>query len=200
MVDNKEKTEEELEKKEKPKPFWQTLPPVVLIAGMVVLFLMFKSMSMDEEGGNTYFIMILGAIAVIYFLSKGGDNTESKVTPKEADILVENECERKLRWGQFKPMSKCQVGPVSDIMHRDARGCYYNVAVKVTNPYYPAEYYTAKVMASGDEKKYVTLIESIGPLTGRKIQQEVDISHIPQWIQRPKKYPFLETLWSKREK
>ena len=195
MVETKEETIKSLDEKEKAKPFWQSLPPIVIIIGAVVAFLAFKSMFMDKTGGQQQFFLILLVIGFIYLISQTKTTTPIPVSPKEAEILVERECTRKKIWNQVPLMSKFVVGPVSDMLHRDARGLYYNVAVKLINPFHKTDYFIGKVMASGKERAFTTLIKSIGPITGRKIEQETDVTKVPDWVKRPKQYPILDRLW-----
>jgi hypothetical protein len=155
-------------------------------------------MKLDTEGKGNYLYFVIGAIVIFYLLNKQTEIKQKYVNPKEAELLAERECERKLRWGQWPPMSKCFIGPVIDMMHRDARGIYYNISVKVTNPFwsYP-KYFVAKVMATGDERAFCTIIEGISPLHGRNIQQEKDITKPPIWLKKAQRYPTLEKLWMK---
>ena len=196
ILDDKKEAERLLDSKEKEKPFWEKLPPIVLIGGAIVLILIFQSMQNTGNGTN-YFIWIAVGIAIMFLLSKKMEPDLRPVSPKEAEILAERECERKKRWGQdgWSIMDKIDIGPVIDMMHRQSRGYYYNIAVKRTSSFGRIEYYVAKVMSTGLEREFTTLVRSIGPMTGRKVQQEKDILHIPDWIKRSNRYPSLDKIW-----
>lgn len=192
MVESKKEVEKELEGEPKQKPFWETVHPLVLVVGGFLLFLGWRSI--QASGDNNWLIFVLIAVAVMYLMSKQ-KKEEKIINPRQSELLVERECERKLRWGQWPANSEYHVGPVSDLKHSDARGVYYNVAVKVIIPFEKTEYYIAKVMASGVEMGFVTLIKSISPLTGRQIQHERDITKMPGWLKMADKHPILEKLW-----
>lgn len=194
-IEDKQKAEAEMEEKGKQKPFWETLPPIVLIGGVLLIILALRSMTLQPEQSNTQLIWIIGIVVALLLLARTMSPAERMVTPKEAELLTEREMERKLRWGQFPMMSNYMVGPVSDLMHRDARGLYYNVQVKITNPFRKTEYFIGKVMATGPERTFTTIIESIGPMLGRKIHQERDVTRVPDYVKRAEKYPMLEKIW-----
>lgn len=191
----KEETEKKIEEKEEAPPIWKKMPPGVVIGVGILIFLLIRGMEIG--GTNKNFIYILIGLGILYILSQKKTPREKMITPREAELLTERELERKSRpeWSQFSLMSKYRVGPVLDMMHRDARGRYYNVAVEIIDPYTKPKYYTAKVMADGPERGFTTLIESIGPLDGRKIHQEKDWASMPDWLRKGEKYPFLQKLW-----
>jgi len=56
---------------------------------------------------------------------------------------------------------------------------------------------TAKVMAAGDERGFVTFIEPITQFTGRDFNQEKDIVKVPEWAKAAKRFPALEKFWFK---
>lgn len=181
--EEKREIEEKAEKEKKVLPWWKNLSPMVLGVAGIAGFLVLKSMVTDVENKNTYLFYMAGLIFVIYLLSQTAKAREDvMVTPREAELLVERECERKRRWGQFGPMAKYEIGPVSNLMHRDAKGIYYDVAVVVTSPYDRPRDYVATVMAKGVERGFVTLTEGIGSMTGREKPQEKTL--IPDWAKR----------------
>lgn len=191
--EEKKKVEEKTEEKKKEIAWWKRLSPITIIGGAIVVFLLTRSMEADVANKNSYLLYIGAVIAVLYLLAQvPKTKEEDMINPKEAELLVERECERKNRWGQFGPMIKYEIGPVSGIQHRDGKGIYYDVAVAILSPYDRPKYYAATVMAKGIEKGFVYLNESIGPLTGREIVQEKTI--IPEWMTRTRDYPLLEKL------
>ena len=201
MADEKEKREleQKAEEKKKELPWWQNLSPLTIgIAGLGG-FLIIRSIMVDVENKNTYMFYLIGLATILYLLSRTTKAKEEvMITPKEAELLAERECERKRRWEQFGPMTKYKIGPVSNLMHRDAMGMYYDVAVEVTSPYDRPVYYTAKVMAKGIERGFTTLIESIGPMSGREKDQEKTI--IPEWAQRVGVSTVLEKMMFGKER
>ena len=66
MVDDKEKTKEEMEGKKQDVPFWQNLPPIVLIGAAVLLFFAFRSMTLDSESGGSYFFIVIIVIIILF--------------------------------------------------------------------------------------------------------------------------------------
>ena len=164
-----------------------------MLGGAFLIFLAVRSIFM--EGGIQNFWLIVIVLVLIVMLSKTMKKEETIVNPKEAELLVERELERKSRWKQFPLNSTYDVGPVSDLKHTDARGLYYNVAVKVNPPFDVPKHYVGKVMADGKERTFTTLIESIGPMNGRSIPQERDITKIPDYVKRAEKYDVLSKLW-----
>lgn len=198
MADTKEETSKELEeKKEVAKPFYATMPTWMLILGGVLVFFALQKLTTAKEGSsNTLYIAII-VIVVLYFLSKRDKEVEKLVSPKEAELLAERECERKIRWNQWPLMTKYAIGPVSDLIHKDGRGLHYKVGVAVSNPYWAQDkFYIAKVMASGLERGFTTLILGIGEMTGRDIQDIKDITKPPAWLRRADRYSMLEKLWT----
>lgn len=190
--EDKEEIRKMIEDKDKNKqqtPFWQNIPPVVLIIAGFMMFLALKSM-MATEKNNQYFIMIV-AIVVILFLLGQQKKSETVMFPDEAEANVLREVDRKLRWGQVDYMSSFEVGPINPLQHTDGRGIFYAIAVKKINPYKNPVYYIAKVMADGKERGIVTFEESIGPLNGRDVKDVHDITKIPSWIKLSDKYPSL---------
>lgn len=197
IEEEKEEVSESLKEKKKEKPYWQTIHPGILVGGIFILILLINSMMM--EGGGSYIIWIIGAVVLFFILSKKAVEEEKMVTPKEAYMLTERDCELRKRWGMFPLMAKYHISPFSDMMHRDARGIYYNWGVEIKSPWRweRPQYGTAKIMASGNERTFVTLINSIGKFTGREIQQERDVAKRPQWMRDLGKYGILEKIWIK---
>lgn len=191
-MDEKEKRELEkkVEEKEKEIPWYQRLNPIVLGIAVVLGIILFQRAKEDSSS----YIWIAALIAILYFMSKAPKAMEeSIITPKEAELLVERECERKKRWGQFGGcMAKYYIGPVSELQHKDGRGLYYDVGVMKMLPDDIPEYYVAKVYARGLEKGFVTLSESIGSMTGREKVPERTI--IPEWLHTTKQFSILEKL------
>lgn len=176
MVDDKAKAKEKVEedvkdKQEDKKPFWEKVPPIYLIVGAVLFFIALNSM-MKSENKNTYIVMIVVIFVVLYMLSKSHHPTREVVSPKEAELLVEREIERKKAWGQFPLMMKYTVGPVINPMHKDGMGMYYDVAVKTKIPNELPKYYVAKVMMAGTERGYTTMQETSFPIRGDEKAQE----------------------------
>jgi len=193
MTETKKETEEALEKKKKEEPWFKKTSPIVIVIGGVILFLLFKNILNNPEGGNSNFFLILLVLGVVYMLSRTKKEPETPLLPKEAELLVEREMERKVRWNQFPTMTIYKVGPAIDLLHRDARGRYYNVGVE-TKSFGRRKYYIAKVMATGPEKKYVTIQEHRGRFDGTT-RQEHDVSLLPPWIRTADKHPILKELW-----
>lgn len=196
MPETKEETLKQLEQKKEEKPFLAGIPPIFLIVGGILIFLALRSITIDSEKGTNYLFLVIIVVVILYLLSRQNVKETLLVTPKEAELLAERECERKLRWGQWPLMSEYKIGPVSDLAHKDSRGLHYEVGVTVTNPSWGRPiYYIARVQAQGPERAFTTLIESISPMTGRDIQQIKDITKPPEWLKRTGRYPILEKLW-----
>lgn len=195
VMDEQEKRDVEklTEEKKKPLPWWQRLSPIILGVAGILAFVFISNIMYDIENRNMYIFWLVALIVVLYILGQAPKTKDEEIiTPKEAELLTERECERKRRWGQFEPMSTYRIGPTSDLQHRDARGIFYNVAVEVVNPYDKPKYYLAKVYARGLERGFVTLQESIGPMKGREFEQEKSV--IPEWLTRSREYPLLEKM------
>src|SRR3990167_742372 len=187
MADEKEKEKEreEIEKirkdKERQRPWWQEINPAVLAGLVLVGLFMFKGILEDTVNKNNVMFWVIAIVVVIYLLSKApAAKDESIVSPREAELLVIRECERKKRWGQFRRMAKFDIGPVGPLQRKDGGGMYYDIPVEVTDPYDPPRYFVAVVMARGLEKTFTTFIESIGPISGREKVSERTV--IPQWM------------------
>ena len=179
----KREAEEKVEEKKRDIPWWQRLNPMVLGGAAIVGFLILRSVITDSENKSNYMFWLIALLVVIYLLSQSPKAREEEmITPREAELLVERECERKKRWNQFGTMSKYVIGPVTSLKHRDGGGTYYNVSVEVVNPYDRTKYYNAMVMAKGIERGFVTIQESIGALTGRETVHEKTI--IPEFAKR----------------
>jgi|SRR3989344_8337057 len=198
MADEQEKRE--LEKKteelKKEKPWWQNLSPVVLGGGLILALIILNRMLSDPTNKNKLLFWVIGLVILAYILSQSPKSKEEViVTPREAELLVERECERKKRWNQFGPMTTYKIGPVSNLQHRDGKGIYYDVAVKVISPYDNPMHYSATVMAKGLERGFVYLNESIGPLSGREKVSEKTL--IPEWARRVGPATVLEKIMLK---
>lgn len=198
MVEEKEKkiVEKETEEKKKEVQWWQRLNPIMLGGFVLIGFLIVQNISIDEANRSTYMIYLIVLVGIVYLLAQVPKAKEDEmITPKESELLVERECERKRRWGQFGPMTKYEIGPVSNIFHNDATGVFYDVAVEVISPYDRPKYYTATVMAKGIEKGFVYLNESIGPMSGRE-KPDVRVI-VPNWLKDMEKRPLLEKMFFK---
>lgn len=180
---------EEKDKNKQQAPFWQNLPPIVLIIGGAMVFFAFKSMTMTKDN-NQYFIFILILAAVLYMMGQKKD-IETIMLPDEAEANVWKEIERKQRWGQVDYMCQFKVGPVNPLQHTDGRGIFYAIGVEKINPYHKSEYWVARVMASGKERGIVTFEKSIGAMNGREIKDVHDITKVPAWIKMSDKYPSI---------
>ena len=193
-IEEKKEVEKQIEDKKKEKPpVWKSLPPgIILIAG-IILLLIFMGMGKSENKAQYIWIIIIVGL-ILYFLAKTKAPETGILSPREAELHVERDCLRKQMWGQFPIMSHFKVGPTIDMMHRDGRGKYYNVQVGLYDPYIVTKHFISKVMAIGDEKSFVTLVDSIGQFDG-KVPQEVDIVHMAPWMRQTRKNPFLEKLW-----
>ena len=192
--EEKKEVEEILKKKEEKQPWWQSLSPTVLAGAILIGFFLLRKVMEDTKNKNNFLFWIIAIAVILYILSKSPrPKEEALVTPKEAELLVERECERKKRWGQFGPMSKYIIGPVSYLQRKDGGGMYYDIAVEVTDPYDKPKYFTAVVMAKGEARAFTTLVEGIGSLTGREKVSERTI--IPQWMIDAKREPMMEKFF-----
>ena len=192
-METKEETQEMLDEKEKSKPFWETVHPVILIGAAILIVMALRSLMVSESGN--YMWIVIAVIVVIIIMSNRDTKDESILHPREAELLVERDLERKQRWGQIPMMAKCSIGVVGELMHRDARGKYYNIDVIIKDPFRKVEHLVAKVMAAGPEKKIVTFIKPLSRLTGREVRQEKDITKVPGWVKSAGKYDVLEKIW-----
>lgn len=189
---DKRKVEEEAEEKKKELPWWKNLSPVVLGAAGLVGFILIRGLAADETSKNNM-LWLIGLVVVLYLISQTSRTIEDRlITPREAEILAGRAMDIKKGWGQFGLMCTYDVGPVSDFMHRDGRGIFYNVAVRLNDPYGIPKNYCAKVYAKGDSKGFVTIADSIAPVSGREIESEKSI--VPGWILASQKYPIIEKL------
>jgi len=184
-----ERQKKDSEKQTKYKPWWQTVHPLFLFGGLIILVLMLRNVQLDSGQRNQY-ILIIALVILAWLFMKREEKVPSLVTPKEAEILVERECERKKRWGQFPIMAKYEIGPVINSMHRDSMGMYYDVAVQIHVPFERPKYFTAKVMMGGQERGFVTMIEAYGPMTGREKPQERTI--IPKFLKDSTRFSVLD--------
>lgn len=191
--------EEKAEEKRKEMPWWQRLNPIVIAGGAVVAFLIIRSMSIDSTNRNSYMFWLIALAVVIYLLSQMSVAKESEmITPREAELLVERDCERKLKWGQYPPMSKYKVGPVISLHSRDSQGIFYEVAVEFKVYHRKAEYWVATVWAKGLQKGFVTFREGIGPLTGRERIPEKTL--MPELLLKARQDPLLGMIYRDRLK
>jgi hypothetical protein len=189
----KEQVEKITEEKKKDVPWYQRLSPTTMIVGGVIVFFILQNISNDPENRNQYIFWVLAVVGVLYLLSQNPQaKAEQMISPKEAELLAERECERKRRWEQFEPMSTYRIGPVAPLQRKDGGGNYYEVGVQVNSPYTKPKYYIATVMAKGAERGFTWLTESLGPITGREKIQERSI--IPPWMTDMEKQPLLEKV------
>lgn len=189
----KREVEQEAEEKKKEVAWWRRLHPLVLGGSILIAFLIINKMMTDVENRNTYIFWLVAIGVILYLISQVPKTKEEEmITPKEAELLTERECERKRRWGQFGPMTKYEIGPIGPLQRRDGGGLYYDIAVEVTSPYDRPEYFVATVMAKGQERGFTWLIKSIGPIHGREKVPEKD--YIPGWFKRTEQSGLLERI------
>lgn len=195
VIEEKEEIKESLDKKEEriEKEWWKNIPNWMLIVGMFILFIALRGVTM-EKGGMSQVLILMGVVAVLIMMSKRYKEAEGVLTPKEAEIFVEREFERKKSWGQFYMMDRFIPSPINNAQHRDGRGMYYDAGFKVVNPYHKTVYYIGKVTMKGPERGHVSFIESIGPITGREKEHERTILPISRKLME---HPLVEKLIGK---
>ena len=186
------KTIEEKEVKEE-KEWWKNIPNWMLVLGVFIFFIAMRGVTM-EQGGISQVLILMGVVAVLILMSKKYKVAEGVLSPKEAEIYVERDCYRKQAWGQFSNMAGFRVGPVNPAQHRDGRGMYYDVALKVINPYDKPEYYVVSVTMKGPEKGFCSFAKSIGPATGREKTAERTLFGISRKLRED---PMFERLFAK---
>ena len=155
------------------KSFFERMPPAVLIGGAFLIFMALKSMNSSTESDPFNVWLVIGVLALMYFLSKQSPASQGILSPKEAELHVMKEVDRKIRWKMWHPHSEYKIGPGINAIHRDARGMYYDLPLTVYEPFVDVPlYYNVKCYMSGPEKAMVNFIESIGRPTLREIDQE----------------------------
>jgi len=200
MTSDKEEVQEELEnKKEVKPPFWQTIPPWMLLAGGILIFFALQSMDMGEGEGNsnTYLLLVVVVIVIWFMSSKQPVEQEQILLPKQARIYIERELELLRQWKVIPLMTKYKIGFFYDLCHRDTRGKYYNFSVTLDSPYALDVNVIAKVMARGIEKGIVTFIKHVGEYDGRETPQQKDLATMPDWIKRSDSSETLKNLWGR---
>lgn len=171
--DEEIKNVQDKEKEPKTKPWYETLHPLALGGGALIIFIIFISMQQAPESNMPYLLMVVGIVVVLYLLSKSQTPQEVVLTPPEAEACVYREVDRKINWGQFPPMTKYEVLPINNAQHRNARGMFYDIGVTIFRPYTNVkENYVAKVYMTGPEKGNVSLIRAFNSFTGREREQE----------------------------
>jgi len=199
MPENKDKVIQRLEDKEeqpKEKNWLETLPIGFKIGGAAALLIGINSM-MQTQGVEPFSLLVVVVIIIIlYSIGKNLPEAATLVDPKEADSLVELEFNRKYNWNQFAPGTEINLLPQNNIIHRDARGMYYDVPVEVTEPFRKRPvYYSAKVMMKDKERGFVVTPLSLGIPTGRDILQEKTI--LPEIFKAARRDKFVEN-WIKK--
>ena len=195
----KEQEREQLEKKDEKKSssFFENVPTIIWIAAAIIIFLAWNSMKYSKSSSQIIVIIII--IAILFIISRKGAKIEEKpLAPRDAELLVERDLERKKQWGQFPPMTTYRLNVEEDLMHIDERGTHYNIGVTLSDPFNGPINYVAKVGAKGEEKGFVTFIRCIGEFTGREVRHQKNITNVPGWVRRAKQYPTLERLWGLR--
>jgi len=196
MAEDKE-VEEDIEKKEKPLPFWQRVHPIILVGAMLLIFFALKSINLNEGEGTTYIFLII-VVGVIVFLMGGKEETKARILkPFQAEYLVIKDIERKQAWGQFDIMSTFEYSVANNMLYKDSKGKYYNIGVTEKNPYERDKYYLAKIIAKGDFMGFVTYIKTTSEFTGRDIQDQKDMVAFPEFLRQAEDHPILKELWSK---
>jgi len=198
MMDDKEKREleEKVEEKSKDVPWYQRLNPVVIGVAGLLLFVLWRSASMNKERASSYYLWMAAIVIILYLMTRTQKTKdETVITPREAELLVEAECERKKRWGQypFDTMCSYQVGPENPMMSKDSRGMFYHVNVRVENKWTGAKkHYVAQCMMKGISKGFVTFVQGIGEMSGREVVPER--SPIPEWLRLSKEYTAIDKM------
>lgn len=192
--EEKKKIEEAAEEKKKDVPWWQNLSRPIIIGAAVIGFLIIRSMMMDVENRNTYFFWLGALVLALYLLSqRPAERLEAMISPREAELLVERDLERKRRWGQLPPMCSYEVGPQIELKHTGGRGIHYNVSCTINDPYSRPKHMIATVIPKGVERGFVTFRDAIGQMTGREVVQEKPI--VPDWIMRAEEFPVLKDIY-----
>jgi hypothetical protein len=197
-MDYEEKVEldKEVESKQKDNPSmrkpWQDIPMYVWAIGALLLFFIMKNIN-QSENKNTYYWLIIIIIAMYIIFSKQGDMKLNFVTPKEAELLVERECVRKINWGQFPLGTQYRLLPVVNSQHRDARGNFYILGVNFFESNNNLnENYMAKVQMSGPERGYVSFVKNVGQVNGNEAPDEKTI--MSELIKAARRDPVLERM------
>lgn len=190
----KKELETKTEEKQKQVPWWQKLSPIMIGGGLIIGFLIFKGWQSDPENSSTYIVYFLILVGGLYLLSQTTTAKLEEVVlkPDEAEHLARSDCERKRRWGQFDSMVRFNIGPISQLQHKVARGTYYDVNVEVMDPYSKPKYYCATVVAKGVERGFVTLNEIVAPLNGR--EEPMEKPYIPEWFRHAQQSSIFEKL------
>jgi len=192
----KEKEKKELEEeKKKPEGFnLRNVPTWMIVAGVVLVMLAFRSMMMEGEGRQQYLIVIIGVIIAFWLFSRR-EEVPRTLSPREARLLVEREIELNQRWLPLSNLGAYTVGPVVKSQKRDGAGIYYSVSVEYNDPFQKPEYYEATVPMKGPERGYVSIAESIGPVTGRERPAEKSIWKIGKKLRED---PFFKDIITHR--
>jgi hypothetical protein len=197
--DEKKRIEKEAEEKKKEAPWWQNLSPTTWIIAGVIIFLIIRSIGLAPENKNTYFWWLAGLGIILYLIAqRPSSKFEAMISPKEAELLVERDLERKLRWGQLPTMSKYWLDAPIQLKHTGGVGIHYQVACTVKDPYSKPRHMMATVMPKGVERGFVLFSEHIGRVTGREVVQEKPI--VPDWIQRSEQYPVLKDIFLREKR
>jgi len=186
---------ESYKEKKQERPFWQNIPPKYLLGGAVIIFFALRGMMQSPDNNGQFLVLIIMVAGLLYMLSGTYHPVEKLVSPVEAELLVEQELERKKKFGQIPEMCKYTIDVVNPITHRDARGMYYSIGVTLKPPYAIPKHFQAFVMMKGPERGFVGFVEAVARVTGREIRQEKTI--MPEWIRRSRDYPLLDRMFSK---
>ena len=175
--------------------WWQRLSPTILAFAAIVLFLLYRSMTLDPTNKKQYLMYMGLLIVILYLLSQTaptGREDRGLVTPEEAEWLTERAIIRKVRWGQFPLATNYVSGPVSSLLRRDGGGVYYHVGVTLYPPQDAPQNFISTVMAKGEARGFTTLQESIGPISGRELINEKSL--IPPIFKDAERVPILEKV------
>lgn len=173
----------------------ERVPPYILIGAALIIILIIRALTLVNESDRKMYYFIIGVILLILILlGKQNRPDNSIVTPEEAENLVEHFLMRKKKKEQWLSGMQYKVTPVNNICHTDACGNHYEIGVEVSIPNEPKpQNWLAKVQMKGEERGFVSLVESVTHVTGRETQQMKIIK--PPYLKHLKDDPTLERIW-----
>lgn len=192
MAETKEdfEKERELEKKkekEKTKPsFFSKVPTIWKIVGIAFIVIMYLKIQNDGGSINKVIIWILIVLAIWYIM--GNDLLGRQVeilTPEEAYEAAE----KHIHYLRTRPNPIIERNADvyldnANLFHSDGMPQHYQIGATIITEN-SKEYKRLIVMAEGPTKRYTTMQDSFGKLTGR---EAIPVkSPLPTWLKRGKK-------------
>lgn len=169
--------EEKKIEKEEPKEYRNAffeLPMYIKAGGAAVALLFFYEY--QSTGNQNYLYGMIGTLVVMWILGRSMIRPDLGILkPYEAELEIEKELKRKLRWDQIHKGVTWRIGPYNGLKYHNALPQFYLYPVTIRGQNFGINNLQAQVFAVGKEKGIVTFQKADYEITGKETVPTRDI-------------------------